>query len=433
MTSKLEKYIEFIPDKLKPRTNPILNALLRAWAESDQEITTQLENTKAQIFVKTAEGIYLDRVAAGAGVARPDSLGLLDEDFRTLIPNLSFKQKQVVRSFYDTMDVFWGPTFSRANIRTTLAEPFNVSTGDKIQIIVDGGTTQQVEILVGDIANDTAATAKEMVRVLSRVIGMTSEILEDPTTGLKQLSLRTNTPGPRGSLTIVSAPLGLGLVLGVENLITDLAQRTAIYQVRPGELTIEIPAIVPTLRRTLKGSHHFHADSTLESEVAPENGIWQGSFLYSKNSAPYVVTKTKTTLDETILKGSVLTEITVDSTTGFPASGGELIINFGRTNQENPIDFITIPNSKTILVDPGYTFQNTHAINSEVNLLIANQATPYIPRRNGTDLAIYLTSPANSRQVVQTLLRSLSAAGVVINFLILLPEYQYIIDNPFEG
>lgn len=432
MTSKLEKYLEFIPDKLKPQTNPMLNALLSAWAGADEEITTQLQNTKAQLFVKTAEGVYLDRVASGVGVSRPGSLGLLDEDFRKLIPNLSFKQKQIVKAFYDTMDIFWGPLFSRANIRTTTFEPFNVITGDKLQVIIDGGAIQETEILVGDIANDTAATAQELVRVFSRIPNMTTAILEDPATGDKQLSFRTNTPGPRGSIYIESAPAGLGLTIGVENLITDLAQRSVVYQVRPGELTIEIPAIVPTLRRTLKGSHHFHADATLEGPVAPGNGVWAGSFLYSTTLSPFVVTGTKAVLEETVLKGSVLTEITVDDTEGFPASGGELIFNFGRENQERPVDFITIPNSKTILIDPGYTFQFTHLVGSEVNLLRPNQTAPYKPRRDGTDLAIYLTSPSNSRQIVQNLLKSLAAAGIVINFLILLPEYRYILDNPFD-
>lgn len=430
--SKLNRYIKSLPPELKPATNPIVNALIRAWAGQDDEIMTQLANTKAQLFVKTAEGVYLDRQAANLGVARLSDLGLLDADFRNLVPNLSLKQKQVVRAFYDTMDVFWGPLFSRANIQTATTAPFAVSVGDVFVIKIDG-VEYSVTAVAGDIANNGFATTRELRRIIGGIEQLTITTVVDQTTGEEHLNIRTNTPGPRGSVEVVSGFTDLGFVNGRKYTINDLIQRTVMYQVNAGELIIELPAVVPTLRRTLKGSHHFHQDATIEPPVAPTGGIWAGSFIYSTSSQPFLVTSQSALLESVAIEGQVVPQITVSDSTPFSSNGGKLIFNFGRSNEEQPVSYIQVPNSKTLLIDPGYTFQNTHGIGSSVNLLKANQFTPYAPRINGNDLAVYLTSPANARSIVQQILKTLTVAGITVRFLILLPDYRYLIDNPYTS
>lgn len=434
MANKLEKFHRFLPKLYKTRTNSMWRGLVEALAEQDQEITTQLGNTKAQLFVKTAEGAFLDRLGNSLGVSRPAELGLLDEDYQALIPNLSLKAKQITKAFYDTMDVFWGPTFSRANILGSNAAPFNVSVGDSFEITIDGVTTAKVTAQIGDIAVNGSATSQEIIDIIARIDGITVEIQEDPNTGDENLNIRTNTPGPRGSIEISTTNSfgGVGWETGVRHRVTDLAQRTVLYQVDPGTMVIELPAVVPSLRRTLKGSHHFHQDSTIEPAVPPSNEVWKGSFLFSTTQQPFVVTQQKAVLEDVVLEGSVVSQITVDSTSDIPAEGGELIFNFGKENQEQPVAYITTPNNKTILIDPGHTFQFEHAIGSEINFLLPNQTTPFSPARDGTDFAIYLTSPANSRTVVQELLETLTAAGITITFIILLPSYKYLCENPYE-
>lgn len=432
MAGKLDKFINSIPKELKPGINPILNALLEAWAGADDEIMTQLANTKAQLFIRTAEGSFLDRVASNVGVSRPVALGMLDADFQNLIPNLSFKQKQIPKSFYDTMDVFWGPRFSRANVTSTLGEPFAISPNHTFQVKIDGGETQQVTITRADIRTPGGVTSRELSRVLSRVSGLNVEIIRDPASGELRLNLRTATPGIRGSIELIDGFTEIGFTESRKYRVTDLSQRTVLYQIRPGEVLIELPAIVPTLRRTLKGSHHFHEDATLEPAVAPENGIWLGSFFHARTLNPYVVTKNVTTLLSPILKGSIQNQISVADSSNFPVTGGQLIFDFGKTTQENPVSFLTVSNSNTILIDPSYPFQFTHQTNSPINLLVPNQTTPYVPRINGSDYAIYFTSPSSGRATIQSILESLKAAGIVVNFLILLPTYNYLITNPYD-
>lgn len=434
MSDNLKKMLDTIPKIYNADFNPVMKALILALSQSDDEIQTQIANAKDQIFVRTATGQNLDKVANSLGVSRPPTLGLQDSDFQELVPNLSLKPKQIKKAFYDTADVFWGPLFSRANITSTNAETFNVSTGDAIKVIVDNGDIQTIKVLTGDIALSGAATAEEIQTILSRIDGVTVIILEDSITGNRRINIRTNTPGSVGTLEILeSSMIGsskLDFAIGTVDIL-DLDQRVAVYNINPHELLIEIPAIVPALRRTLKGSHHFHEDGTLESPEPPDNGIWTGSFFYnpSGSQGTFTATSQRATLQQAIQKGEVYTSLTVDDTSLFENQSGIFMINFGRETQEVPIRYRGVPNSNTLLIDPSYVFKNNH-LSGEVINIVAYQA-PYIPRRDGTDLAIYFTSPSGAREIVQDILDSLKAAGIIIRFLVLAPDYRYILDNPY--
>lgn len=432
---KIDRYVRNFPKAFAAGTNPVIKALFEAWADEDDEIVQQLKNTKSQIQVRNSEGQYLDRLASGLGVSRPSSLGLLDNEFQELVPNLSLKAKQIRKIFYDTMDVFWGPLFSRANTATSNFAPFNVSTGDILKIQIDGGSAQEIKVLTGDIAVGGAATAEEIAAVLSRIKGATVSVITDQITGDESVNIRTNTPGARGSVELLTSTM-----VGASKLnfilkkfqISDLDQRTVLYQLRPRELIIELPAIVPALRRTLKGSHHFHSDSTIEPPVAPSNGVWQGSFLFKPTGDPFTVTSKVATLNQSITAGSVVPTLTVTGADDIDNSPGVLIFDYGKDNQEQPVPYIGRPNDNTLLIDPGHVFTKDHAIGEQINLLLPD-LKPLIPRTTGDDLAIYLTSPSGAREIVQEILRTLAAAGVIINFVVLLPTYKYLCSNPYAG
>lgn len=431
---KLNKYFRFFPKIYNVESNPVINALIQGFAQENETTATQLENTKAQLFIKTAGGTTLNKLAASLGVSRPGTLGLSDDSFRELVPNLSLKHKNIRKTFYDTMDIFWGPTFSRSNVQTVNFAPFNISAGDEINVIIDNGTTQEIKVLADDIATPGAATAEEIVTILDRLVGSTAEVITDSLTGNEYINLRTNSVGIRGSIEI-EASSGVGTTkLDLEVKKHELwqqPQRTVIYNINPNELVIEIPAIVPALKRTLIGSHHFHADSTLESAVAPDNGIWQGSFLFDSTgiTADYTVTGQKAKIQEVINEGSVYTKVTVDDASGFLEENGELVFGWGTDLVEQPVKYRGIPNSNTVLLDPTHIFANTHSINSYINVLSATNA--FTPSRAGTDFPVYLTSPSGAREIIEGLLAKLTAAGVLLTFVILAPDYKYMIDNPY--
>lgn len=432
--SNLKKFQSTLPKVYRPEFNRVMLALLTAIASADDDVEAAIEEAKKQLFVRTASGKDLEVLARSLGVKKPRALGLNDEDFQELIPNLSLKPKSIRKAFYDTADVFWGPEFSRANVTSGNFAPFNVSAGDVIKIQIDQRKIQEVKVLPGDIAVNGAATAEEMQKILSKIKGATITISEESLTNNQYINIRTNTPGSTGSIEFFSSSmLGLSKLDFKERAygILDLDQRVVVYNINANELLIEIPAVIPALRRTLKGSHHFHADAAIEPPRGTAQGIWQGSFLFNPNGegSTFTLTKQKAALQQVIQKNQVYTSIAVDDTSLFKNPFGQVIFGFGTSSQEGPVTYRGIPNSSTLLLDPGYTFKFNHTANTSIRVI--SQQEPYIPRRDGTDLAIYLTSPSGAREVVEEILRSLAAAGIIVRFKILAPTYKYVQDNPY--
>ena len=433
MGEKLERYILNAPKPLRAGFNPVITAFLEALATSDEDIVTQIQNTKDQLFVATASGTWLDRLASSVGVSRPTSLGMSDSDFQKLIPNLSLKPKQIRKIFYDTMDVFWGPLFSRANLTSINYAPFNVSPSDTISILFDTEFREQIKVFPGEIATPGAATVEELVAILGRLKHGTASVILDQTTGNEYINIRTNAPGPRGTVQILASSMVGGLKLNFDLNPVDvlmLSQRTIVYEITPRELILEIPAAVPTLRKDLKGTHHFHQDSTIEGPILPNNGIWEGSFFFSPSSG-FTVTGASSRIQEVLQEGQVYTKVTVDDATKIPDAPGFLVFNYGMENEEFPVPYLGKSNNNTVLINAAHVFQNNHGINSFINVLSAD-IHGYEPNINGQDLAIYMASPVNDRTIVQKLLETLTAAGIVITFKILLPSYKYLIINPYS-
>lgn len=122
---KFTRMARSLPALYKAETNTMVRGLLKAWGLNDDEIEIQITNTKAQIFQTDAEGRYLDFLGNNVGVPRDPALGMADDDFRKLIPVMSFLPKQVRRTIISLLDVFWGPGFTRANVNSGNVEDFN--------------------------------------------------------------------------------------------------------------------------------------------------------------------------------------------------------------------------------------------------------------------------------------------------------------------
>ncbi len=435
----LKRYISTLPSVFNPEVNRVLFAFLQAIALSDDDIANAIQIAHKDLFVRTATGANLVRLAASLGVQKPPTLGLSDTDFQNLIPNLSLKPKVIKKAFYDTADIFWGPLFSRANVTSLNSATYDLTEGDVFALALNSGVSQSVKVMPGDILALGFATADEVVAILNRFKGLTASIITNVQTGNQYVNIRTNTVGSVGKIQILDctgfSPSKVDFTQGTYTIL-NLQQRVCAYNVNSNELILEIPAIIPVLKRTLKGSHHWHADATIESPVPPNNGVWQGSFFYSPTgvNGSNTITSQRCTLGTAITRGQVYPSIVVNDTSLIKNQSGMLMFDYGiSTNgkvvQEGPVRYRAVPNSNTILLDPSYVFKHDHTTSCKINVILKPQA--YVPRRNGTDLAIYMTSPSSARQIVQNILLSLKAAGVTIKFVIKAPKYRYIIDNPY--
>lgn len=187
--TKFERMVKSIPSLFKPETNTYIRGLLQAWGLGDDNITIQIQNTKEQLFVETALAKNLDRLGSNVGVTRSSELGIEDNDFRDLVPILSFYPKQVRRTIISLLDVFWGEGFTRPNISSGNVETYNFGpetaltgtlTFKKGELIVTGiGTNFTGQIQPGDYIKPGIASGLQYAKV-SGVLSNTSLQLSLP-------------------------------------------------------------------------------------------------------------------------------------------------------------------------------------------------------------------------------------------------------------
>jgi hypothetical protein len=83
----------------------------------------------------------------------------------------------------------------------------------------------------------------------------------DPNTQLSIMNIYTTTIGIKGYIYISAGTLKP--ILGFSSTkvtFFQLSQKTEMYEINPNEIVIKIPAEVPSIRRTLKGSMHFQGE-----------------------------------------------------------------------------------------------------------------------------------------------------------------------------
>lgn len=185
--------------------------------------------------------------------------------------------------------------------------------------------------------------------------------------------------------------------------------------------------------RTTEGSQEYQVtggtantvlqfDTTLQQDpdiIIPE---YPAAYVFDGINQLFTVTGATTELSTTVLSGSITPTISVDDASSFPNQPGKIIFDFGRAEQEGPINYNSRPNNSTLLIDASYVFQKEHVAGRRVNLVI-DQATT--PRVTGDDYPVYIVGTEDARSAAQNLIRRLIAAGVVIRFLINFPEVLF--------
>jgi len=165
---------------------------------------------------------------------------------------------------------------------------------------------------------------------------------------------------------------------------------------------------------------------TSYTQSANENYIGAYIFDPDGDQTNLTVSKYIVDLEQKILKGQSFTSIfTTTPDDDFPQSG-DLVIDFGKVNQESPIPYRAIvvnPGSTQILIDPSYKFTKTHATGAKVQFIRAN--TQYVPDSSGEDLPMYITGTTSARNTMFALIRLLTASGIFVESDILLPELRY--------
>lgn len=194
-------------------------------------------------------------------------------------------------------------------------------------------------------------------------------------------------------------------------VIQKLTRYASVYEASPYEIVVFLPATTKIVKRTLQGSWHVHNSASEKTFIS--------AYVYDPTSG-FPITKTGTQLTETIFTGQLKTVTFGTNTADFPDGEGFLVFDWGTSNQEGPVKYLGRPSTGSLLLDPSYKFQKTHAAGSDVTLL--KDRKPYKPKVDGSDYATYLTGTINGRIEAQKLIETLKAAGIFLNVIIVYPK-----------
>ncbi len=142
------------------------NSLIGGITAGDTINFTNSQRAKNQLWIHSAESIYLDRRAADVGVIRPASVGISDDVFRRLTIKTTTK-KLITQAFLETLEVFYGTDSTRANL-TSVTGPYALATDWDLLVSIDGGDTITIPFVTSDFTNINAATATEVAAVITR-------------------------------------------------------------------------------------------------------------------------------------------------------------------------------------------------------------------------------------------------------------------------
>lgn len=146
-----------------------------------------------------------------------------------------------------------------------------------------------------------------------------------------------------------------------------------------------------------------------------------GSYVWNL-SAPFVLSSNTASLINNIQAGQTVPLLNLTQNT-IPAAGGYVVFDYGLNTQEGPVKYLYAPNNTALVLDPSYIFQHNHSIGGSV--ISIDNFGPHIMSGIGTEYASYITNPSDVRITLEQLIKSVTSAGIFIDFLIRYPQQLY--------
>ena len=154
-----------------------------------------------------------------------------------------------------------------------------------------------------------------------------------------------------------------------------------------------------------------------------QNTGYLGSYIFNPKNAKYTISGTQTTTTQEILLGEFGGSISVFNSGVFPETSGQVVINYGRSDEEGPVNYIAKPGVGSLFIDPSYRFKKNHLAGAAINLLSSQFATSVTT--NGSDYPVYIVDTVGPRDTLENLILGAKAAGVSVRFVVTVPETVY--------
>lgn len=201
-------------------------------------------------------------------------------------------------------------------------------------------------------------------------------------------------------------------------IITSVTSNTFTYEALGADGTAAVPgsALVDTTGLAPSGSLVIITDA-LSNAFTRITGayIWDVA-------APFVLSENIAQLTESVQAGQVEPLLSLTPNT-IPSEGGYVVFDYGLNTQEGPVKYLYTPNDTAIVIDPSYIFQFSHGVGSSITAI--DNKGPHLMSGLGTEYPPYITNPSDVRVTLQELIRSVTSAGIFIDFLVRYPQQLY--------
>ncbi len=185
---------------------PVWTAVVAALASADAVNTANAAAAFDQLFRSTASGTYLDRILGDDGISRPPGMGMSDADFRTLGIGVN-AHKLTEASILQVLAIFYGNDAVHAYAETATAEPYDLTLGQTLTIVIDEVETVTLTLQSQDSSSPATMTAAEVAAALTRTltragVGAYAIPYSDPGTGLNRVRIYSQRLGLRSSVRV---------------------------------------------------------------------------------------------------------------------------------------------------------------------------------------------------------------------------------------
>lgn len=202
-----------IEQRIRAYMNPAIagkftDALIAAIAKGDADNLDLILSVKDQLFIATATGTYLDKIAAGIGITRPPGVGIDDNTFRDLVVSQT-NNKLVTNIFLEILELFYGADAIKANTTTDVPQTYTLADGMTLEMTQDSDPRILTVIFnTADFANINQATAIEVANAISKQafnngFTISAAAVFDSVSGDTFIQLFSGTRGPKSAITVV--------------------------------------------------------------------------------------------------------------------------------------------------------------------------------------------------------------------------------------
>jgi hypothetical protein len=159
----------------------------------------------------------------------------------------------------------------------------------------------------------------------------------------------------------------------------------------------------------------------LTNSQSSDNTRINGSYVWD-TKAPYVLSSALAPIQDQIVAGKIIRLLNVGPNS-IPNETGYVIFDYGLNTQEGPIKYLYKPADNILALDPSYIFQKNHQIGSSV--IVVSHKGPHVMDGLAGEYGLYITDPSQARVILETLIQSVTSAGIFVNFLVRFPEQLY--------